>query len=122
MPLKNRQNKQTDFLLYIVDGKMDQTNIQICINNCQIGEVASIKFLGITIDANLNWKKYTASLVSSISRNIGILHKVRNSLSESSLMILYNAFVQSHLDYCIVVWGKSSDTNLDKLLDLQKKL
>ena len=40
---------------------------------------------------------------------------------ESVLKILYNSFVQSHLNYCSSVWGLGSKNSLEKLFVSQKR-
>ena len=39
----------------------------------------------------------------------------------SHRIILYNGLIQSTLDYCCVVWGNTTEKNLDKIFILQKR-
>ena len=74
-------------------------------------------FLGVTIDSNLTWKEHINNIHTSISRYT-ILYKLKEFLSEKSLLILYNSLILSHINYCNIVWGKLQ-YNQDSLL-LQK--
>ena len=60
-------------------------------------------------------------LIKMYLRNLGILNKVKHKLSQLSLLLLYNALIQPHLSYCNIVWGSTYESNLDKLLKLQKR-
>ena len=91
----------------------------LIIDGLPLIEKNSTKFLGVTIDSNLTWKEHIHSIHTSISRNTGILYKLKEFLSEKSLLILYNSLILSHINYCNIVWGNCSTTNINSLL-LQK--
>ena len=40
------------------------------------------------------------------------LYKLKEFLSEKSLLILYNSLILSHINYCNIVWGNCSTTNI----------
>ena len=83
--------------------------------------VKKFKFLGIIIDNKLDWNSQIEYLCSKLSRAIAILNKVKFKLNNKSLVILYNAFLYSHLNYCSRIWGKTCITKLNKINILQKK-
>ena len=93
----------------------------LIIDGLPLIEKNSTKFLGVTIDSNLTWKEHIHSIHTSISRNTGILYKLKEFLSEKSLLILYNSLILSHINYCNIVWGNCSTTNINSLLLLQKR-
>ena len=66
-------------------------------------------------------RAYIHCIHRSISRNTGILYKLKEFLSEKSLLILYNSLILSHINYCNIVWGNCSTTNINYLLLLQKR-
>ena len=66
-------------------------------------------------------RAYIHSINRSISRNTGILYKLKEFLSEKSLLILYNSFILFHIHYCNIVWGNCSTTNINSLLLIQKR-
>ena len=77
--------------------------------------------LGVKIDSNLSWNEHIHNIHTSISRNTGILYKLKHFLSERSLLILYNSLILSHIIYCNIVWGNCSTTKINSLLLLQKR-
>ena len=61
------------------------------------------------------------NISSAISRGIGILYKLRNILTLDVLIMLYNSLIFPYISYCNIVWGNSSDLNINAILRLQKK-
>src|SRR2546425_11657606 len=93
----------------------------IFIDSCIVKQVDEIKFLGVTIDSSLTWKHHISQICSIISRNIGIMYKLRSKLSDSVLFTLYNVLILPHLMYCNIVWGCAGKTLLDRLFILEKR-
>ena len=83
-------------------------------------QVKTTKFLGVTIDKNLTWKSHTDEIATKISKNIGIMNRLKHYLSSKILLILYNSFVLPYLYYLILTWG-SLPSKCNKLLILQKR-
>ena len=54
-----------------------EASINLYINDTSLNEKDNIKYLGIIIDSNLNWKKQVKSISTKMKRNIGILSKLR---------------------------------------------
>ena len=59
---------------------------------------------------------------SKISKNIGVLFRARDKLQTNCLITLYNTLILPYLQYCIIVWGKTYQTAINKLLTLQKRI
>ena len=83
--------------------------------------VSSIKFLGVTVDNKLSWRQHIDNICKIISRNIGIINKLKFHFPPSSLLMLYSSLILPYLNYGILVWGNTHQTLLDRLLLLQKK-
>ena len=78
-------------------------------------------FLGITIDSNLNWEKHCANVANKISRNNAVINRVKNVLPFSSLKLLYNSFIQSHLLYGLPAWGGANNLNKKRMISIHKR-
>ena len=111
---------KTKFILFCPKNK-PKFPINITINKKPVGETDSIKYLGILLDSNLNFKKHTAELNKKISRALGILYKIRHCVPTSVLLNLYYATIYPFLLYGIEVWGNTCKTFLQPLLITQKK-
>ena len=93
----------------------------IVFDGAPISRVNSLKFLGIFIDDKLSWTQHVNYLCSVISRNVGILNKLKYFLPSNILYNIYNALILSHISYGILAWGRAYDTLLNRILILQKR-
>ena len=54
-------------------------------------------------------------------RNIDILKRIRNFISQESLLLLYHTLIAPYLRYCSIVWGQCSESLKNRLQTLQNK-
>ena len=94
---------------------------KVVIDNHQLTQVNSAKYLGVIIDHKLNWIEHISYVKSKMSKGIGIMYKARQFLTKNALFMLYHAYIYPYMTYCIEVWGCASQTQLNCLLLLQKK-
>ena len=92
------------------------------IDDVNIGEVESTKFLGVVIDKKLTWKLHIAYISGKISRGVGMIIKARRCLNRKALLTLYYSFIFPYMTYCNHVWGTACPTNLKRVVLLQKKV
>lgn len=59
------------------------------LNGIEIKREQSLKFLGVIIDENLNWKNHIDLLVNTISKNVGIIYKASKVLKFNCLKNIY---------------------------------
>ena len=69
-----------------------------------------IKYLGVILDKNLNWKPHIQHVNMKISKGIGILAKMRHFVPAQILRNLYFAFIAPHVNYGIINWGCAVQT------------
>ena len=112
--------QKTKYMLF--SKSIDSLPANIVFENTPLECVSFIKFLGVTVDNNLTWKFHIDNICKTISRNIGIINKVKTCLPFNSLIMLYSSLILPYLNYGILVWGNTHETLLDKVLLLQKKI
>ena len=78
-----------------------------------------IKYLGFCTDQHLNWKDQIIHVSNKVSKNIGILYKLRQYVCIHVLKQLYYTLIYSYLNYAVVMWGNNYPSNLNKLCSLQ---
>ena len=91
------------------------------INDINLTRVDSTKFLGLYIDSDLSWKTHFNFLSKILSRNTGILNKLKHFLPNHILQIVYSTMISPYLNYGILAWGNASKYLLDSLFLLQKR-
>ena len=94
----------------------------IAIDGSALPVVTTTKFLGIWLDADLNWHTHLKNLRLKLLRNLQLLKKTKNLLNIDTKRCIYYAHIHSHLSYGILVWGNMlSKCHLDKLQKLQNE-
>ena len=114
---------KTHYMVFTPRNKIvnDVNDINIMIHSEKIERVYTTKFLGVQIDAQLNWKGHIEYTCKKLSKCIGILAKARKVLYKSCLINLYYTFAYPYFIYCNQVWGNAYQTNLEKNCTCAKK-
>ena len=107
---------------YIIFSRQNILNFPpVIINNVNILRLKEAKFLGVIIDEKLSWTSHIQALKGKMARYIGIMYKIKSYIPLQVRIQIYHSFIQSHLNYCSLVWGFSSRTNIECLFRQQKK-
>ena len=96
-------------------GRQTKSTINIKINNTNIEEKETAKYLGTLIDNKLNWKSHIQFVKTKLSRATGIISKIRYFSTEDVLINLYYSFVQSHINYNLLNWSCANKTTLNTI-------
>ena len=98
-------------------------------SNCKIPEInfipkicdyeiirkQSARFLGVIINDSLTWNDHIIAIKAKMSRYVGILFKLKKSVPISARKNIFYSFVQSHLNYCSLVWGLGTKSSIEPL-------
>ena len=118
--------KKTNFMI-IKPQRKKNMNISINITNrdgsCHsLEQKDHIKYLGVMIDSSLSWKYHISYVCAKLSRNIGIISKLRYYLSVNQLKQIYYNLIYPYISYAIVAWGSTCKTNLQKIQTKQNRV
>ena len=95
--------------------------MDITIKGIQIPQVHNTKFLGVMIDDELNWGMHINQVCERLRVNKHLLQLSQNFLDYTSLKAVYNAHINSHLTYSLVIWGSMlSKAQTKDLFKIQK--
>ena len=115
--------KKTNFVLFGTYAKLkNKPSLKITMNDIEIARSKTAKFLGVLIDCNLTWTDHIELVSQKISKNVGIIKRIRHCLLSNVLNTLYNTLILPYLNYCNLIRANSGPTSLQSLLVLQKKL
>ena len=113
--------KKTNFVIFGSSGRAKKIDkCEIFLDNIKILRTEKAKFIGI-IDENLSWKNHITYIKGEISKNIGIINRLKYRVSEGILLSLYDTLVLPYLNYCNIVWANNKTTRLQPLVLLQKR-
>src|SRR5688572_30251381 len=117
---------KTNFILFFCSKRKIELNLDcnmtITIANQSITRVSSSKFLGVHIDEQLTWKEHITDISKKISKNIGIISRVRHLLPRYILVNLYYSLIYPYMSYCNLTWASTYRTRLTMLTTLQKRV
>ena len=96
-----------------------QQDLNVILDNTVLDRVSHTKFLGVSIDENLTWKYHIDCVSKTLSRNIGIMNKLKYFVPDR-ILHSYCTFILPDINYGILIWGNICKAYLDKLIKLQK--
>ena len=111
---------KSNFMLFSHQNKT-HTNLSLKIQNQILERTASTKFLGYVLDENLRWSNHISYVSKKVSKNIGVLYKLRKVTDHTTLLEAYYSFIHPFLTNGLSTWGCASKGQLDKLFLLQKR-
>ena len=118
----NQLSLNTDKTFYqIYTSKKTAVEVSLQLDGAAIKRAQTVKYLGVFIDEDLKWKTHIAKLYTVLSRNVGIISRVRYFLNSKHLLLLYNSLVLSHLNYCCFMYSSTYSTNINEIEKLQKR-
>ena len=76
-------------------------------NTCSslLERVDEFCFLGLNLDTHLDWSSHIRKVSGKLNRAIGVMNRLRYTLPRRVMILLYNSFILSHINYCILTWG-----------------
>ena len=75
-----------------------------------------VKFLGVIVDKDLNWNDHVTKIRRKCLASLAQLRQLFPAVPRRTRILLYNALVLPHLDYCSCIWG-TCGTNLQMKLE-----
>ena len=114
--------EKTNFVLFHSPRNKPVVQIILKFGKKKINQENCVKFLGLLLDSNLNWKAHITELSKKLSRTVGIFYKIRHYAPLETLKLLYYGIFFPFLSYGIHVWGLTNSTYFDLIFVLQKKV
>ena len=111
--------KKTNYMIF--SRQTISSNLNITIDNRPIERVHETRFLGVILDDKLTWSKHIATIKAKMSNYIGIMYKIKHQIPLSARLQIFHSFVQSHLNFCSLVWGFAAKSHIDSIFTAQKK-
>ena len=112
--------KKTNYMIFS-NHKIHDIPFKPRICNHDLERKYSTRFLGFIINEHLTWNQHILAIKAKMSRYVGILYKLKNILPFFARKNIFHSFVQSHLNYCSLVWGLGPKACIEPLFTEQKK-
>ena len=110
---------------YSIFGLKSQTrkilNHELFIDTTKIDRVYTYKYLGITLDVNLNYNKHLENVIKSISYKSLLLAKIRKYISTDVAIRIYKTMILPVLEYGDILYDGTNMKLTGKLQTLQNR-
>ena len=102
--------EKTEYMIIGSRQRLDkiENDPEIKLWGVNIKRVKHTKTLGIFVDEQLQWKNQIESIITKVSRGIGMLRRIKKYVPKSISEKVYKAIVLPHFDYCSFVWDNCS--------------
>ena len=90
-------------------------------NQKQIEEVNSHKYLGVVLSDDCTWHDYLDYIKCKAWNRINVMRKLKFKLDRRSLQIIYFTFIRPLLEYADVVWDNCSQYEVNELEKIQNE-
>ena len=112
--------KKTEPVIFKHKKKNLECSIRIKHSRKRLYSSNSIKYLGVKIDENLNWKDHIHAIATEMNRANALSFKSRNYVNFNTLKSIYFAVFDSHKNYANLIWGQSLNCTF-RIVTLQEK-
>lgn len=117
--LINFNPAKTEAILFTLK-QLDHTP-NLIFNNVQIQFVEHHKHLGLTLSKNGQWHEHIQNILTSAAKIVGIMRKLKFTLTRVALNQIYLSYVLPILEYSSVVWDGCSLQDSNSLEKLQNE-
>ena len=111
---------KTEIILFKTSNKNYDADLKIKLCSKRINASSYVKYLGIFIDENLNWKIHINEISTKPVKDNPMLSKLRHFVNKDILLSVYYGIFHSHLAYLCLVWGQAK-FSLNRITLLQKR-
>ena len=114
-------NKTEVAVLFKSSRKLTDVSLELKLNGKRLYHTNSMKYLGLKIDENLNWKQQISDRAIKLNRENAILSKLRYFIDRKTFKSVYQEIFKPHLRYSSLVWAQNLNS-IKRLFALPKKL
>lgn len=98
---------------------VEQTKLNINLNDDEVDFTESTKFLGITLDSRLQWDPHIEALSSRLSSAAFAVKKIRLLTDIETARLVYFSYFHSVMSYGLLLWGSAA--SFENIFVLQKR-
>ena len=99
---------------------IDFSGTELSVNKQKIERKSECRFLGVIMDDKLKWTSHIIAVRTKMSRYLGVMFKIKSRLPLKARIQIFHSFIQSHLNFCSLVWGFAAKSLIQSLFIKQK--
>jgi hypothetical protein len=93
----------------------------IYLNNSEIKEIDSFKYLGLTLTKRLSWKNHLLDITKKANNKLHTFWRIKSFTSRKTLSLLYITYVRPILEYGCAVFDNCTAFESNMLENVQRK-
>ena len=109
-------------VLFFTYRSVPSTPPEIFYGNTKLEIKNQSSFLGVIVDNKLKFNLHVKQICNKLSKSIGIIYKLKDSVPTKILINLYYSFAYPYLQYCNTTFSNTYNCHLEPLQVLQKRL
>uniref|UniRef100_A0A1B6KWR8 Reverse transcriptase domain-containing protein n=1 Tax=Graphocephala atropunctata TaxID=36148 RepID=A0A1B6KWR8_9HEMI len=113
--------EKTKFMEFSSKSISKLDTIEIRLDEIEVEQVTTIKFLGFHIDSHLCWDNHIDYVTKKVSLGNFMLYRLSKFCTIEILKVVYFAHINSIISFGINIYGATSKKNLNRILILQKR-
>lgn len=114
----NLNAKKTNCLKFVLPN-VRQTEATLTLGRDALNFVDKTVFLGLTLDAKLQWGPHIETLGTKLSSAAFAVKRIRQISDEKTARLVYFAYFHSVMSYGVLLWGGAAD--VERIFILQKR-
>lgn len=103
------------------DRACSEGELEVYMGPTKLEQVKTYKYLGVTIDKDLNFKQHLKQVIKNCAQKIYVLGKIRNKLTQRAVVDIYKTMIIPLLDYGDIFYDSGSKSLLNKLDSLERR-
>ena len=111
---------KTELIVFRDPRKKSDHDLKIKIDGKKLVPSKFVKYLGILIDCHLKWNFHIIELKTKLSREVGMLSKIRHYVKLETLINIYHGIFSSLMRYGSQLWGQHNSA-VKKIQVIQNK-
>ena len=85
------------------------------LNNEVIPQSHEIRYLGLTLDINLEWKTHITNTIKKANKSLGLIKRCLKVGDDKLKLIAFNTVVRPTMEYASQVWSPHTETLIKQL-------
>ena len=104
---------------YVIFGPKSQTrrlrDHELYIHGSKLERVSTYKYLGVTLDRNLNYNKHLENCIKVISPKVFLLGKIRQYVNDNTAIMVYKSMILPLIEYGDILYKGANQKLLNDL-------
>ena len=108
-------------MMHLTRKRIKKIHASYALEGTDLGNVESIKYLGVTITSDLRWNTHVSNICTEANRTLGFLRRNLYSCPQEVKEAAYKGLVRPVLDYGSSVWDPPGVVLQEELESVQKR-